>query len=288
MNGPVRVFRGDGVGGQRVAGHRLAQLRSGRGVDHAGRREAVGGLERRHRLAGVGARLAVDLAGRESGSIQGDLNRYRRTFPGRLFPIRLRGTFPSAPARAGADKRTAQATAIRRIEPPATLDTVAASPDVDAPTCKHDAQGLGLTTADAGLPPPPPPRSSSPPSSSPASSSSSSVRLIPGDVVDLMMAQNDISAVRDRARIEAALGLDHPIHVQYFRWAGAALRGDLGRSLWRNTPVVDVSRRTSPDHLRARLLALADRALGGDPDRRLLGAAPGHLRATTSRARSRS
>jgi peptide/nickel transport system permease protein len=64
-----------------------------------------------------------------------------------------------------------------------------------------------------------------------------SVRLIPGDVIDLMLAQNDISAAQDRARVEAALGLDQPMYVQYFRWAGAALQGDLGRSLWRNTPV---------------------------------------------------
>jgi len=66
-----------------------------------------------------------------------------------------------------------------------------------------------------------------------------SVRLIPGDVIDLMLAQNDISAAQDRAKIEAALGLDHPMHEQYFRWAAGALQGDLGRSLWRNTPVTD-------------------------------------------------
>ena len=45
-----------------------------------------------------------------------------------------------------------------------------------------------------------------------------SMRLIPGSVVDLMMAQNDISTGQDRARIEAALGLDQPIYTQYFRW----------------------------------------------------------------------
>ena len=37
-----------------------------------------------------------------------------------------------------------------------------------------------------------------------------SIRLIPGDVVDLMLAQNDISTGTDRAVIEAALGLDKP------------------------------------------------------------------------------
>ena len=63
------------------------------------------------------------------------------------------------------------------------------------------------------------------------------VRLIPGDAIDQMLAQNDISSGDDRARIEAALGLDRPMWEQYFRWFGAVLRGDLGNSLWTNTPV---------------------------------------------------
>lgn len=66
-----------------------------------------------------------------------------------------------------------------------------------------------------------------------------SMRLIPGDVIDLMLAQNDISTGQDRERIEAALGLDQPVFIQYFKWAGNALQGDLGNSLWRNTPVRD-------------------------------------------------
>jgi peptide/nickel transport system permease protein len=63
------------------------------------------------------------------------------------------------------------------------------------------------------------------------------VRLIPGNVIDMMLSQNDIAVGKDRAQLERALGLDQPVHVQYVRWVGAALRGDLGRSLWQNTPV---------------------------------------------------
>ena len=66
-----------------------------------------------------------------------------------------------------------------------------------------------------------------------------SMRLIPGDVIDLMLAQNDIVTGQDRAKIEAALGLDQPVYVQYFRWIGDALTGDLGSSLWQNVPVTD-------------------------------------------------
>ncbi len=63
------------------------------------------------------------------------------------------------------------------------------------------------------------------------------VRLIPGSVIDLMLSQNDIAVGANRAQLEAALGLDRPVYVQYLRWVGAVLRGDLGRSLWHNTPV---------------------------------------------------
>ena len=62
------------------------------------------------------------------------------------------------------------------------------------------------------------------------------VRLIPGDVVVLMMEENqyadDIEAMR------AKLGLNRPIYLQYFQWVGHALRGDLGDSLYTRRPVV--------------------------------------------------
>ncbi len=64
-----------------------------------------------------------------------------------------------------------------------------------------------------------------------------SIRMIPGDIIDLMLAQNDIATGQDRARVEAALGLDQPLMVQYFTWLGDVLRGDLGRSLWASTSV---------------------------------------------------
>jgi len=83
-----------------------------------------------------------------------------------------------------------------------------------------------------------------------------SLRLIPGDIVDLMLAQNDISTGQDRASVEAALGLQGSLPAQYLRWAGGALRGDLGNSLWRGTAVrADVLDRL-PISLELALLAL--------------------------------
>ena len=82
------------------------------------------------------------------------------------------------------------------------------------------------------------------------------MRLIPGDVIDLMLAQNDIVTGQDRAKIEAALGLDQPVYIQYFRWIGDAVTGDLGDSLWQNVPVTDQLMASLPITFELGLLAL--------------------------------
>ena len=68
------------------------------------------------------------------------------------------------------------------------------------------------------------------------------VRFIPGNVVDLMVAEmgNEGSAVDHEFTAEILrhqLGLDVPIHVQYVKWIGSIFRGDLGRSLWRDKDI---------------------------------------------------
>lgn len=68
------------------------------------------------------------------------------------------------------------------------------------------------------------------------------IRLIPGDVIDLMLSQNDVAADKlSRDQLVAALGLDRPMWQQYLRWVGAiVLHGDLGQSLWQNAPVTEL------------------------------------------------
>ncbi len=61
-------------------------------------------------------------------------------------------------------------------------------------------------------------------------------RLIPGDAVQLMLAET--SYAKDIDELRAKLGLDRPFHVQYVEWIGRAARGDLGESLWTRRPVV--------------------------------------------------
>jgi peptide/nickel transport system permease protein len=87
-----------------------------------------------------------------------------------------------------------------------------------------------------------------------------SVRFIPGNVVDDMIARmgssGSISTAGTRAAIEHALGLDVPIYVQYFRWLGVApqqtgglhglLEGDLGTSLWNSQNVTERIKESLP------------------------------------------
>ncbi len=60
-------------------------------------------------------------------------------------------------------------------------------------------------------------------------------RLIPGDAVQLMLAEK--AYAKDVDELRAKLGLDRALYVQYVEWLGRALRGDLGESLWTRRPV---------------------------------------------------
>lgn len=59
------------------------------------------------------------------------------------------------------------------------------------------------------------------------------LRFIPGDVIDQMVGEEGVMAEMDREAIEHALGLDRPIHMQYWDWISGLVRGELGDSLWK-------------------------------------------------------
>jgi peptide/nickel transport system permease protein len=61
------------------------------------------------------------------------------------------------------------------------------------------------------------------------------IQAAPGGLGILMNPELDPEVV---AQIEANLGLDQPAHVQYARWMGNLLRGDMGTSLTYNRPVL--------------------------------------------------
>jgi peptide/nickel transport system permease protein len=70
------------------------------------------------------------------------------------------------------------------------------------------------------------------------------VRLIPGDPARVMAGTDADEA--GLAEIRAKYGLNDPIPVQYLRWVGLALRGDLGESIRTRESVVKTVARKLP------------------------------------------
>jgi peptide/nickel transport system permease protein len=62
------------------------------------------------------------------------------------------------------------------------------------------------------------------------------LHLAPGDPAEIMLGSQATQA--DRMRLRADLGLDDPLYLQYGRWMGHVVQGDLGRSLWMRRPVL--------------------------------------------------
>jgi peptide/nickel transport system permease protein len=79
-------------------------------------------------------------------------------------------------------------------------------------------------------------------------------RLIPGDVVQLMLEEK--AYAKDLEELRAKLGLNRPIYVQYFEWLGHAAAGDLGESLWTRRPVFEELARRLPVTLALGSLAI--------------------------------
>ena len=62
------------------------------------------------------------------------------------------------------------------------------------------------------------------------------LHLSPGDPAEIMLGPQ--ATHDDITRLRTELGLDEPLAVQYGRWMGRVLQGDLGRSLWMKRPVL--------------------------------------------------
>jgi len=82
------------------------------------------------------------------------------------------------------------------------------------------------------------------------------LHLTPGDPVTIMLGE--FASASDVARLRAELGLDRPIVVQYFKFLGRAVRGDLGSSIRSRRPVQEeIAERLPP----TMVLALAAQVL---------------------------
>ena len=63
------------------------------------------------------------------------------------------------------------------------------------------------------------------------------VQLLPGDIIDTMIGEEDVEDPEVRAALEKEFGLDQPVYVQYAKWLGRAVPGEFGKSLITRRPV---------------------------------------------------
>ncbi len=64
------------------------------------------------------------------------------------------------------------------------------------------------------------------------------LRLTPGNIADILFDAGGFVDQADKARIEAELGLDQPVVVQYTKWIGGLMVGDLGYSYQTERPAI--------------------------------------------------
>lgn len=81
------------------------------------------------------------------------------------------------------------------------------------------------------------------------------IHLLPGDPAELMLAESGGSA-ESIARLRDQLGLDEPLYVQYGRFLLNTLRGDLGRSIFTNRPVLQTILEQLPSTIELALSAM--------------------------------
>jgi peptide/nickel transport system permease protein len=81
------------------------------------------------------------------------------------------------------------------------------------------------------------------------------VHLVPGDPIRIMLGHSPSGA--DIRQLRHELGLDVPLPVQYVRYVGHALHGDLGASIRSNRPVVAEIADRFPQTLQLTVAAMA-------------------------------
>lgn len=80
------------------------------------------------------------------------------------------------------------------------------------------------------------------------------IHLVPGDPVLVMLSE--FASPADQHALRQTLGLDQPLYVQYARYVGHALQGDLGRSVRSNRTVTSEIALRVPHTIRLALAAI--------------------------------
>src|SRR5437867_8230381 len=66
------------------------------------------------------------------------------------------------------------------------------------------------------------------------------IRLIPGTIVEQMIGTEGAYSEETVRALRTFFGLDEPMYLQYARWLGKVLRGDLGTSWRTGIPVIEM------------------------------------------------
>lgn len=96
------------------------------------------------------------------------------------------------------------------------------------------------------------------------------IRLMPGNVIDLMVMQHTQEQAGemdlDEEMIREMMGLDKPWYTQYWEWVGGIItRGDFGRSLWTERTLVEEMKHRIPVTFELGLLSVIIANLIGIP-----------------------
>ncbi len=82
------------------------------------------------------------------------------------------------------------------------------------------------------------------------------LRLLPGDVVDLMTAGQEQATDDAKRKLREAFGLADPLPLQYLKWVLGLLRGDPGKSLRSGQPIAEALGQALPVTFELTLLAV--------------------------------
>ncbi len=85
----------------------------------------------------------------------------------------------------------------------------------------------------------------------------SMARLVPGDPIDIMFANQAPPSPEQRENLRRNMGLDKPIHLQYLNFMTNLARGDMGQSYRSRRPVTEEIRNRLPNTIKLTVASLA-------------------------------
>jgi peptide/nickel transport system permease protein len=93
------------------------------------------------------------------------------------------------------------------------------------------------------------------------------MRLLPGDPILMFLSSQDSQQItqEELTHLKHELGLDRPMIVQYFDWLGDVARGDLGKSVINQTPIINEVKKRMPITFELGLIAFVFSIVIGIP-----------------------